>query len=115
MPKDSKSSKQEHPARACYYVHDCSSTEGDDEATQQKLQLEDHDEDDEALALVMYADSVGRYYEELVATSRSSKVSSDDFWRRYFFRCSEKRILKTLRYKAAAKQPGSQVSTDESS
>ena len=55
----------------------------------------EYDNDDKQLALVMYPESVGECFEQLVTASH--EVSPDDFWRRYFWRCSEKRVWKSLR------------------
>lgn len=51
--------------------------------------------DDIGIALEMYADTVGFRYKELVVTKQ--QVMHVDFWRRYFYKCDEKKILKDLR------------------
>ncbi len=52
------------------------------------------DEYDRLIVLALYPESVGRCF-EILALSKSA-VSAEEFWRRYFWRCSEKRILKAL-------------------
>ena len=55
-------------------------------------------EDDIQIALAKYPDSVAVQYMNLVP----DKISRDDFWLRYFFRCDEKRVLRALRRKEAS-------------
>ena len=54
-------------------------------------------EDGIQITLAMYPDSVGRHFQTLVP----AKVAPEEFWRRYFYRCDEKRILNELRRRDA--------------
>ena len=50
-------------------------------------------QDEAQIALALYPDSLARFYLDLVP----AQVTSEEFWKRYFWRCDELRILRNLR------------------
>ena len=61
----------------------------------QQQHLQQVDDIDRHLALAMYPETVGEYFQTLVL-STPQQVEVDEFWRRYFWRCSEKRVLEEM-------------------
>jgi hypothetical protein len=55
-------------------------------------------DDDIQIAMAKYPTTVGVQFKNLVA----EKVTAQDFWQRYFYRCDEKRILQSLRRREEA-------------